>query len=89
LESPNLLIDVALKSPFKYWKHSHVFTRKGTKCELKDIIEYELPFGVLGKLFNFFIQKELKSMCEFRHETTINILEVKNIKRQIYHTNNL
>ena len=79
LESPNLLVDVALKSPFKYWKHSHIFTQKGSMCELKDIVEYELPFGVIGKLFDFFIQKELKSMFDFRHETTINTLEKRKI----------
>ena len=40
LDSPNILIDIAIKSPFKYWKHSHIFTKKGSRCELKDIVEY-------------------------------------------------
>ena len=57
LESPNLLIDLALKSPFKFWEHSHIFTQKGTLCELKDVVKYELPFGKIGEIFNFFIQK--------------------------------
>ena len=76
IEKPNILVDVALKSPFKYWKHSHVFTQKGNISELKDIVEYELPFGKLGNLFDFFIQKELKKMFEFRHEITrLNFLK--------------
>ena len=76
IEKPNILVDVALKSPFKYWKHSHVFTQKGNISELKDIVEYELPFGKLGNLFDFFIQKELKNMFEFRHEVTrLNFLK--------------
>lgn len=28
LEKPNLLVDIAIKSPFKYWEHNHVFTQK-------------------------------------------------------------
>lgn len=77
MQKPNLLVDIALKSPFKYWKHSHIFTQKGNICELKDIVEYELPFGIVGNLFDFFIQNELKKMFEFRHQVTKKILDSK------------
>jgi len=75
LEKPNILIDIALKSPFKYWKHQHVFTNQGDFCELKDIIEYKLPFGVFGKLVNPFLRNDITSMFEYRHEQTKKILE--------------
>ncbi|WP_417333349.1 SRPBCC family protein [Halarcobacter sp.] len=75
LQRPNILVDLALKSPFKYWKHSHVFTKKGNMCELRDIVEYELPFGKLGVLFDFFIKKELDAMFTFRHNKTKKLLE--------------
>jgi len=75
LQRPNLLVDIALKSPFKYWEHSHIFTKKGTLCELKDVVKYELPLGKFGELFDFFIQKELKDMFEFRHKITKGLLE--------------
>ena len=75
LQRPNILVDLALKSPFKYWKHSHVFTKKGNMCELRDIVEYELPFGKLGALFDFFIKKELDAMFTFRHNKTKKLLE--------------
>ena len=81
LQSPNLLVDLALKSPFKYWKHSHIFTKKGSICELKDIVEYQAPFGKFGELFDFIIQKELKAMFEYRHKITKKLLE--DIKEQI------
>ena len=75
IEEPNLLVDIALKSPFKYWEHSHIFTQKGDFCELKDVVKYKLPFAFISKLFNFFIQKELKNMFEYRHHVTKKILE--------------
>lgn len=76
LQSPNLLVDLAIKSPFKYWKHSHIFTQKeNCFCELKDVVEYEAPFGVIGSIFDFFISYELTKMFEYRHETTKHLLE--------------
>ena len=77
LQKPNLLVDIALKSPFKYWKHSHIFTQKGNICELKDVVEYELPFGMIGNLFDFFIQNELSKMFDYRHKVTKEILNSK------------
>jgi len=75
LQSPNLLVDVAVKSPFKYWEHSHIFTSKGSICELKDVVKYELPFGKIGEFFDFLIQKELKNMFDYRHKITKGLLE--------------
>ena len=79
MQSPNILVDIALKSPFKFWEHSHIFTKKGSLCELKDVIKYKLPFGKIGELFNFFIQKELKAMFDYRHKITKGFLEEKKI----------
>ncbi len=75
LEEASLLVDEALRSPFKYWEHSHIFTQKGQDCELKDVVYYKLPFGKFGELFDFFIQKELENMFNFRHSITKEILE--------------
>ena len=78
MDAPNLLVDVAMKSPFKSWRHSHVFTQIDENlCELKDVVEYRLPFGFIGSLFNFYIQYELKSMFEFRHLMTQKLLQNK------------
>jgi len=79
LEKPNLLVDKALKSPFDYWEHSHVFTQKGNVCQLKDIIKYKLPFGRLGELFDIFVQNELQKMFDFRHEITKKLIAEKNL----------
>jgi len=79
IHEPYLLVDVALKSPFLYWKHSHVFTQRANGiCELKDIVRYKLPFGFFGALFDFFVSHELAKMFAYRHEVTQQILEAKN-----------
>lgn len=77
IEKPHLLIDKALESPFKFWRHQHVFTKNGDRCELKDIIEYKLPFGILGKVFEPFIELDIKNMFIYRHKKTKEILEAQ------------
>lgn len=78
LQKPHLLVDVALKSPFALWEHSHIFTQKGAGiCELKDRVRYKLPFGWFGTLFNGFIQKQLAAMFQFRHQVTKERLEAR------------
>lgn len=75
IQNPKLLVDIALKSPFKYWKHSHIFTKKGNSVELRDEVVYELPFGKFGNIFDFLIRKELKKMFDFRHNITKELLK--------------
>ena len=75
LERPNILIDIALRSPLKYWRHQHIFTQKNNGCELCDIIEYELPLGILGKLVAPLFERDINQMFEYRHKKTKQILE--------------
>ena len=77
LQKPDALVDIAIKSPFKFWKHQHLFSKQGDLCELKDIIEFELPFGVFGKIFEPLIELDIQSMFEYRHQKTKAILEKK------------
>lgn len=79
LEKPNILVDLSIKSPFKHWKHQHVFTQKGNQCELQDIIEFELPFGMLGKIIEPLLTFDIKKMFKYRHKKTKEILENKKI----------
>lgn len=74
---PTLLLDVALRSPFKRWEHAHIFTQKGKRCELRDVVHYELPFGSIGALFDIFVRRELRKMFRYRHTVTQAILEEK------------
>lgn len=75
LERPNILVDVAQRSPFTHWVHQHIFTDKGDHCELKDIIEFELPFKPLSTLIEPFIEKDIKDMFDYRHARTKELLE--------------
>jgi len=77
IKEPTMLVDTAVQSPFEFWRHSHIFTQKGNVCELKDVIEYEMPFGFIGNLFSDFMEKQLDNMFSYRHKQTKMILEKK------------
>lgn len=44
------LIDGARKSPFRHWRHHHLFRTEGSRTIMTDRVEYAVRFGPLGSL---------------------------------------
>lgn len=62
--------DVQRSGPFSSWEHEHRFRADGpADCTLTDAIDYELPFGWLGRLGSGLVQRKLERMFAYRHET--------------------
>lgn len=55
---PSYFVDEMIKGHFKSFKHQHIFKETTSGTEMIDILEYETPFGVFGKLFDFMILKK-------------------------------
>jgi uncharacterized protein len=64
--------DVQTRGPFKRWIHTHTFTPDGADaCRLEDRIEYELPFGFLGRWLGAgMVRRKLERLFEHRHKVT-------------------
>lgn len=64
--------DQQVRGPFRYWRHVHRMIPDGPRsCVLEDSIEYELPLGLLGRLFGRpFVQRKLKRLFKYRHDVT-------------------
>ncbi len=56
-------VDEMEEGKFKSFKHEHFFTEENGITIMKDVIQYETPYGILGKLFDKFILK--KYLTEF------------------------
>ena len=71
-EPGRMFADRMMEGPFAYWLHRHIVTPDGPdRCVLTDAIEYELPLGVLGRVFGGgFARWNLERMFEYRHEVT-------------------
>lgn len=68
MDFPTYFVDEQLKGKFKSFKHQHFFDEKDGVTIMQDILQYETPFGVFGKLFDvLFLKKHLKSFLEYRN----------------------
>jgi ligand-binding SRPBCC domain-containing protein len=52
---PDHFRDEQLKGAFKYFKHDHYFEIKNNGVEITDRFEFESPFGLIGKAFNWLV----------------------------------
>jgi ligand-binding SRPBCC domain-containing protein len=58
MESPFMFEDEMLTGTFKSMKHEHRFEECGRKTIMKDIFQYEVPYGIWGRLFDTLILKK-------------------------------
>ena len=76
-DRPVRLTDLVLSGPMKYFRHSRTFSQPcASLTEIKDHLEYEVPFGIIGKIADkISIRKMMEQMFEYRHKMTKEILE--------------
>ncbi|MBK8551493.1 MAG: SRPBCC family protein [Ignavibacteria bacterium] len=71
-----LITDTQVMGPFKKWVHDHCFEDINGKTLMTDRIDYELPFGVFGKIGQIlFVKRMIEKQFEFRQKITKEILE--------------
>jgi ligand-binding SRPBCC domain-containing protein len=67
-------VDHQLSGPYKIWHHQHHFEEIQGGCQITDIIHYELPLGILGKLAHvLFVKKQLTAIFAHREKTTLKM----------------
>lgn len=60
--------DFQEKGPYKYWNHFHKFIPNVEGVLVKDTVDYELPFGVLGTVAHrLFVRKKLTHIFDYRY----------------------
>jgi ligand-binding SRPBCC domain-containing protein len=70
-EPPRHFEDVQIEGPFKSWRHRHVVEPHPDGSILRDEIDYEPPFGFLGRwLSPVLVEKRLQKLFNYRHEVT-------------------
>lgn len=60
-------IDEQRKGPYNMWHHQHHFREIEGGVEMTDIIHYQNPLGVLGRLANqVLVRKKIRQIFEYR-----------------------
>jgi ligand-binding SRPBCC domain-containing protein len=60
---PNYFVDEMEKGCFKSFRHEHYFEHQDGITTMTDQLSYETPYGIFGKLFDWFLLK--KHMTHF------------------------
>lgn len=65
-----------IRPPFQIWKHEHTFEEIADyRTRIIDKIEFELPYGFIGKILEFYILFKLQKIFEHRKRATREFLE--------------
>ena len=69
-EPERCFVDEQLRGPYKRWVHLHEFrSLPDGQTEMRDRVDYELPFGPLGSLaHHFVVQRTLQGIFDFRRQ---------------------
>ncbi len=77
VENESYFVDEQRFGPYAFWHHKHFILPTDKGVILEDIVDYKLPFGLLGRFANtLFVQKQLRSIFEFRAQKLRKIFGV-------------
>jgi ligand-binding SRPBCC domain-containing protein len=69
MELYSYFVDEQLKGHFKTFKHQHFFDEIDGQTIMKDVMKYETPHGIFGKLFSvLFLKKHLTAFLLERNK---------------------
>lgn len=62
-------VDEQRFGPYSLWHHKHFFKEIEGGIEMEDIVDYKLPFGILGQLLHpFLVKPKLQQIFDYRSE---------------------
>ncbi len=62
-------VDEQRFGPYALWHHKHFIRPIKGGVEMEDVIDYKLPFGILGQLFHpILVKKQLEKIFAYREE---------------------
>jgi ligand-binding SRPBCC domain-containing protein len=69
VEKEKMFVDEERKGPYQLWHHQHHFRTIEGGTEMRDIVHYRLPFGIIGEVAHPLVKKKLLEIFQFRFET--------------------
>ncbi len=64
----SFFVDEQRVGPYKIWHHEHHFKKVEGGVEMIDIVSYQLPFGIIGKMAHpILVKKRLNDIFDYRY----------------------
>ncbi len=71
-------VDEQRKGPYSLWHHKHFLKETTEGVEMYDLVHYELPFGIIGRLAHIlFIKNQLKAVFDYRYKALEQLFNQK------------
>jgi uncharacterized protein len=66
-EPPHRFVDEQERGPYRKWIHTHTFEERDGGVLMHDRVEYELPFGLPGRLVaGRFVRRQIEHIFDYR-----------------------
>lgn len=67
VEDKKIFVDEQRFGPYSLWHHQHHFKEIEGGVEMRDIVNYKLPLGILGDIAHaVFVKAQLKAIFDYR-----------------------
>ena len=67
-------VDEQRFGPYALWHHKHFIKKKNGGVEMEDIIDYKVPFGILGQMAHpFMVKPKLEEIFNYRQKKLIEL----------------
>jgi ligand-binding SRPBCC domain-containing protein len=73
-EPPAGFMDEQVRGPYRLWRHAHRFYDTEVGTIIEDTVQYRLPFGPLGDLFDPLVRLQLRRIFRFRQGAVRRLL---------------
>ncbi|MFH1194698.1 MAG: SRPBCC family protein [bacterium] len=72
----HLFVDEQRFGPYKFWHHLHRFECLNGSVVMEDLVNYALPFGIIGRIAHrLFIRKELENIFNYREKVLLELFK--------------
>ena len=81
IKDKEFFVDEQRVGPYNVWHHQHFLEPTVDGAKMMDIVSYEPPFGILGKIANgLIIEKKLEEIFAYRTKALNQIFKQENRK---------
>jgi ligand-binding SRPBCC domain-containing protein len=73
---PHIFTDEQIRGPYRLWHHTHTFTAETGGTRMVDVVNYQLPLGILGAIAHrLTVRRDLERVFDYRQEAIENLLD--------------
>ena len=74
VQEPSYFVDEQRFGPYALWHHKHFFREIEGGVEMEDVVDYKLPYGILGGLVHKpVVRRKLEEIFSFRRKKLLEL----------------